>query len=542
MDQKKLNEYNISGFSENLWPPSSKGKIKTIEEEIKFLTQLSMLVQEKNEQYKNIIEEKIKNKIGYRTIDEEFEYDFEKNQKGNSNSNKIKSKNSKKLNKYFLVLKNTAYHIYKLQLIQFAESIKRIYKKTNSNEYFITFDNTDEDIPPVILNETDYNNLISIRDKYPNNDILASFISKEDCINPNSINNTKKAKTLTPKKNNKNSLPLVKENQMKSKDDTYTGEIINKGNFHFLSGYNICHQCKLQKIDEDLIKCQYVHISPHPQNQNNNSANNTHSHNKMNKNKNNQSNINSENPINYFFIGQSAIILSNDKIYYLKNYDDSIKELVDNYFVKLKENNKKCEKYFCKNCLRTIYDIDINEIKKKNFRCPSCSNRCNCTRCIRNENLIKQIAYYLNNYGDLDKLYDFMVRQNSIFEKLKDYLVCSKFICFDFNTKNYTPLKLNIPPQKKPSGGSQDGQEKNNVLNSLDLLKYKYNLEKMQIDFCNTFDEANLKKQLYDTEFYKLKESTSKEKEKKCKKLIGKKIKKTNNKKKIGVRKKFGKK
>ena len=61
-----------------------------------------MLVQEKNEQYKNIIEEKIKNKIGYRTIDEEFEYDFEKNQKGNSNSNKIKAKNSKKSNKYFL--------------------------------------------------------------------------------------------------------------------------------------------------------------------------------------------------------------------------------------------------------------------------------------------------------------------------------------------------------------------------------------------------------------------------------------------------------
>jgi hypothetical protein len=242
--------------------------------------------------------------------------------------------------------------------------------------------------------------------------------------------------------------------------------------------------------------------------------------------------MNNDNIINYFFIGQSAIILTN-KIYYLKNYDDSIKELVDNYFVKLKENNRKCEKYYCKNCLRSIYDIDINEIRKKKFRCPACSNRCNCTRCIRHENLIKQIAYYLNNYGDMDKLYDYLVKQNSIFEKLKDYLVCSKFICFDFYTKNYTPLKLNIT-YTKGAGNSSDGEIKNNELNSLNLLKYKNNLEKMQIDFCNLFDEANLNKQLYDTEFFKIKENMCRDKgnDKKSKKLIGHKIKKVNNKKK----------
>ena len=49
--------------------------------------------------------------------------------------------------------------------------------------------------------------------------------------------------------------------------------------------------------------------------------------------------MNLENPINYFFIGQSAIILVN-KIYYLRNYDDSVKELVDTYFLnKYKEND-----------------------------------------------------------------------------------------------------------------------------------------------------------------------------------------------------------
>ena len=544
LDQKKLNEYNFSGNSDlSIFSPTlpGKGKIKSIDEEINFLTELSMLVQEKNEKYKNLIEEKMKNKTGYQTIDEEFQYDFDnkKNSKAKYNFNKIQIQNSKKLDKILLILKNSAFHIYKLQLIQFAENIKRIYKNSKTKEYFITFDNTDEEIPSIILGEKDYNNLIAIRDKYSNNDILSSFISKEDCVNPNSINNQKKNKCLTPNKIKNNNNNILKINQKKSKDDSYFDNISNnnifshssKGNFYYLSSYNICHQCKLQKIDEDLIKCQYIHTFPNTQNQNSNNIKSSHSNNKnKNKNKNTQSNLQNENPINYFFIGQSAIILTN-KIYYLKNYDDSVKELVDNYFVnKLKETTKKCEKYYCKNCLRSIYDIDINEIRKKNFRCPYCSNRCNCSRCIRYENLIKQIAYYLNNYGDIDKLYDYLVQQNSIFEKLKDYLILSKFICIDFNTKNYTPLKLNIPNSKNQSN-SNDSDYKNNELNSLELLKYKKNLEKMQMDFCNIYDETNLKKQLYDTEILKIKETNNKESEKEDKKLIGQKIKSPNNRK-----------
>ena len=36
-----------------------------------------MQVQEKNENYKKLIMDEIKNKSGYQTIDEEFEYDFQ---------------------------------------------------------------------------------------------------------------------------------------------------------------------------------------------------------------------------------------------------------------------------------------------------------------------------------------------------------------------------------------------------------------------------------------------------------------------------------
>ena len=72
MDQKKLNEYNFTPNSDSNSTSASqaiKGKIKTIDEEINFLTELSMLVQDKNEKYKNLIKEKIKNKSGYQTID-----------------------------------------------------------------------------------------------------------------------------------------------------------------------------------------------------------------------------------------------------------------------------------------------------------------------------------------------------------------------------------------------------------------------------------------------------------------------------------------
>ena len=499
-----MNEYNFPPNLEKLKDSSAKGKEISIEEEIKFLTQLSHLVQEKNERYKNIIEEKIKKNSGYQTIDEEFDYEIEN--KKNEKKNEANPKKNKKLEKIDIILKNSAYHIYKMQLTQFAESIKRIYKNSKNNQYLIFFDNTDEDIPSIVLDEKDYQNLISIRDKYPNNEILSGFISKENCVNPNSIKSSKKNKRLTPIKiNNIPSLEETNKKKEKYKDDSSFNYVTYpvKGNFYYLSSYNICHQCKLQKMDEDLIKCQCVKHVNNPEAMPPANKNHTKKNNQKNK------NMNLENPINYFFIGQSAIILVN-KIYYLRNYDDSVKELVDTYFLnKFKENDKKCEKYYCKNCLRTTYDFDVNEIKKKNFKCPSCSNRCNCSRCIRNENLIKQIAYYLNNYGDINKLYDYLIKQNSIFEKLKDYLLLSKFICIDCNSKNSVPIKINYGGKNNNSNNINE-EEKNNVLNFDELLKYKKNLEKMQLEFCDVFDETNLKKQKYEIKLMDIKEKEEK--------------------------------
>ena len=130
-----MNEYNIPAFIEKSQGTPVKTKEKSIEEEIKFLTQLSLRVQEKNENYKKLIEEKIKTNSGYQTIDEEFDYEIEKEKKDDKKLKKdMNSKQNKKLEKVDLILKNSAYHIYKMQLTQFAESIKRIYKNTKNNE------------------------------------------------------------------------------------------------------------------------------------------------------------------------------------------------------------------------------------------------------------------------------------------------------------------------------------------------------------------------------------------------------------------------
>ena len=563
LDQKKLNEYNVSKILEKPQTSPNKSKEKSIKEEIQFLTRLSLVVQEKNEGYKKMIEEKLNDKTQeFKTIEDDFEFELDTQKADKKNKNNIKK--DKKLERIDLILKNSAYHIYKMQLTQFAENIKRICKNKKTNQYLISFDSTDEEIPAVLLNEKDYKNLINIRDKYSSNDILSTFISKENCINPSSISSSKKNKSLTPIKINNHPI-LAKTNKeiAKYKDDNFRdldkNDIImdnKKGNLHYLDSYNICHQCKLQKMDDDLIKCQYLKHIPNQDT----SLPSGGGHQKKNNKKN--SNINIENPVNYFFIGQSAIILAN-KIYYLKNYDDSVKELVDSYFLnRFKEYNKKCEKCYCKNCLRTTYDFDLNDIKKKNFRCPYCLNRCNCSRCIRHENLIKQIAYYLNNYGDINKLYDYLVKQNPIFEKLKDYLVLSKFICFDFNTKISPNIKINYGG--KINNEKIAEEEKNNIINFEELLKYKKNLEKTQSEFSDIFDETNLEKQLYECELLKLKETKekneakeakesreykdgketkesedkkvkekcSKSKDKKLKKILGKKIKRPKKKKK----------
>ena len=115
-----------------------------------------------------------------------------------------------------------------------------------------------------------------------------------------------------------------------------------------------------------------------------------------------------------------------------------------------------------------------------------------------------------------------MIKQNSIFEKLKDNLLLSKFICIDCNAKNSVPIKINYGGKINNSNKSDiNEEEKNNEINFDELLNYKKNLEKTQMEFCDVFDETNLKKQVYECQMIKLKEK--KEKAEKNEKTVDKK-------------------
>ena len=143
------------------------------------------------------------------------------------------------------------------------------------------------------------------------------------------------------------------------------------------------------------------------------------------------------------------------------------------------------------------------------------------------------------------------------FKNAKNKFLCLDiwFICFDFNTKNTIPIKINYEGKNNNEKNIKE-EEKNNVINFEEVLKYKKNLEKMQIEFCDVFEETNLKKQKYECELMKIKdlkekndkidknvENEKKEKtdkvdkkekkeDKKIKKFIGRKMKRFSKKKK----------
>ena len=98
------------------------------------------------------------------------------------------------------------------------------------------------------------------------------------------------------------------------------------------------------------------------------------------------------------FIKNYDIILKKDKIYLLEHYDGNIRELIDEYFSYKKNNTYFCEKYYCRSCLKLSYDISLDSKTEKTFICPVCKDHCSCSRCFRNDQLIKIIACYISVY------------------------------------------------------------------------------------------------------------------------------------------------
>jgi hypothetical protein len=102
---------------------------------------------------------------------------------------------------------------------------------------------------------------------------------------------------------------------------------------------------------------------------------------------------------------------------------------------------------------------------------------------------MKLIAYYLTLGGKIDNLYNFLKSKNSIFEKLKDDILLSKFICFNLSNSEKEEIILN----KK--------------IKVEDLIQFRNKFEIQQQNFAYFFEKIRKQRQfnLVDMELINLK-------------------------------------
>jgi len=81
----------------------------------------------------------------------------------------------------------------------------------------------------------------------------------------------------------------------------------------------------------------------------------------------------------------------------------SIKKIHNSFLCEFKKEQKlKCERRFCRLCLKYTYDevqFDYNR-----WLCPACRGCCTCTRCMRSKILGKMYKYYISIGGNAELL------------------------------------------------------------------------------------------------------------------------------------------
>lgn len=337
-------------------------------------------------------------------------------------------------------LKNLSEQIFKLQMQQFAESIKRIQYIKNHNLYLISFDE-DTQYTSVILDEVTYKGLLSYRYSSNCNPITDAFISDDisTFFDFNRINNEIQNGAQKYLKNNHQKIEKI-----------FIGKFL-------LPQYNFCHQCKLAKPDNELVHCL------------NNEINYTYSN--INK-KNHSNHKESSNQINMpVYLINKSIVLKKEKIFLIQNYEGNIRELIDEYFIDKRKDNIICNKYYCKSCLKMIYNMNPDKDLEKKFICPCCNNQCSCSRCLRHTQLIYIISSYITLNGNLNILYNSMKEKNKIIVILKDFLVMSNFVILSVIDKSKRPIYQNINFIKR-------------------TIEFKNYLESCQYNWINFFSKA----------------------------------------------------
>ncbi|CAK78950.1 unnamed protein product (macronuclear) [Paramecium tetraurelia] len=288
-------------------------------------------------------------------------------------------RNNNGLSKSQIIYNNEALLIYlrksleQLDYIQTAESIVKVVGSTHSANGFtfcVAFEsslnsnnvNIEEDIMYELdkLRDTSLFKFYNIPQKTKYSHIAQNFIGINQVQH-----NRQKINPLI----NKN---LTKEIKITSQNENDTN----------LSRYEACHHCKMLFREEYLISCNYRSGT----------------------------------------MGLPIINSSITDSYIFSQIDDegiASRRQVPNrkktaYSIYSKKNGELiCQRKFCRMCLKQNYDIKIEEVAQKtDWVCPFCQAICFCSRCQRNDIMIKLKDLFTICGGDLEQL-----TKDSIFEK-----------------------------------------------------------------------------------------------------------------------------
>ena len=96
---------------------------------------------------------------------------------------------------------------------------------------------------------------------------------------------------------------------------------------------------------------------------------------------------------------------------------------------------------YCNQCLKYNYEnFSYEEIKKPDWYCPFCKGICNCSRCIRQDQLTKMWAHLFSMGGSLEYLWN----HKSVIDQLfgQYWANISQIVCFADDNNKPTPLMV----------------------------------------------------------------------------------------------------
>ncbi|CAI2387525.1 unnamed protein product [Moneuplotes crassus] len=104
----------------------------------------------------------------------------------------------------------------------------------------------------------------------------------------------------------------------------------------------------------------------------------------------------------------------------------------------------ECNRMYCSFCLKIYYDLSLSDCKS-NWICPFCQGICHCSRCTRQDQLVKMKALLFSEGGNLDHLFE---SPNKIHQIIAENYVRTEKLMYNITDEGQKPPSP-IKPVKK---------------------------------------------------------------------------------------------